>query len=254
MTGKQTVGEALKLANKRVLVKDAVALIGDLRKTCKSPKRVVKRAAVSGKKAALLNQVKTIVTIRKMAKEAHVAAKKELTRVAVRFTMAKHSNDANFKKKAAVELARVLTCEKAANIMSVLGEGMLRGGGRATRGLGALLNRIGLGQAGKMVGGAGSKLRQLGGLATAANKMGTGFGASANLASRLSKASPEVLERLAAKTPEMQRAQGIAELLGLGGTAAGTYGLGSMLLGGGKSEQDEPELALPPHYAEEYPQ
>lgn len=242
MAGKQTVGEALKLAQRRVLVKDAVALIGELHKQpVKSGSRKGKRAAANPTKTALLNDVKAVVSMRKMAKEAHDAAKKELTRVAVQYTMAKRSHDVNFKKRAAVELARTLTLEKAA-LVGRLGAGMMRLGGGASRALGLALRRAGLRSSGRMLGGAGKGLQRMGQLGGELSRMSGAAGGKGALAQLL-------------KNPELSRALGVSEMAGMGGIGAGAYGLLSALSGTGASpEKGVAAPALPPTATEEYPQ
>jgi len=169
--------------------------------------------------SALLGGSGAPAPAQKPAKESTKAPKKE----APRETPVKK---ASLSKDAAV-LRGVL--EKQA-IFGGIGRLLLNTGGRAMRRIGGVMGRAGLEDSGKMVSGAGSKLRRLGGLATAGKKLGATGRPAKRMVARMNKADPKVVQRLIRRIPEIQRAQGIAQLTGLGATGLGA---GALLSGGG---------------------
>jgi hypothetical protein len=99
------------------------------------------------------------------------------------------------------------------------------------RGIGGFMGRHGLEQSGKMVSGAGNKLRQISNVAHLAREFGPGSAPIAGLQPWLNTL-----------IPQMQRAQGIAQLTGLGATGLGA----TALLGsdGGEQKQSSEKMAL----------
>jgi len=157
----------------------------------------------------------------KPAKESTKAPKKESTKApkkeAPKETPVKK---ASLSKDAAV-LRGVL--EKQA-IFGGIGRLLLNTGGRAMRGIGGFMGRHGLEQSGKMVSGAGNKLRQVSNVAHLAREFGPGSAPIAGLQPWLNTL-----------IPQMQRAQGIAQLAGLGATGLGA----TALLGSDGGEQKQ---------------
>lgn len=130
---------------------------------------------------------------------------------------------ARFAKKSVVLKLAAASITKRA-VVGTIGAHMLRYGGKGLAGLSQILNKLGLGGAGKMVGTAGRKVVGTGRKALTADK------ALRQRAGTVGPITRKAEKQLAKVVDPRRKSLDIAELVGAGGVGAGTLGLGSALM------------------------